>query len=305
MKKRIIITGATGLIGQHLFKKLSDRKHEIIILSTDTTKSRQLFPDAFEHIDWNELLTDRSFKSLKNIYAVIHLAGASISGKRWGNKYKETILNSRVSSTRKLLTAIKQYAEKPEVFISSSAVGYYGSSLTCEFDESSAAGNGFLADVCKQWEVEASKAAELNMRYVAIRTGIVLAKDGGALPKMILPYKLCIGGPIGSGEQWMSWIHIDDLTNIYIEALENPELTGALNATSPYPVIMNDFSNILGKVLKRPAFFRVPSFILKTLLGEASSIILEGQKVLPLKLKTGNFHFRFSNLENAVNDLLL
>ncbi len=305
MNKRIIITGATGLIGQHLYKKLSEKEYEIIILSTDTTKSKQLFPKANEHINWNVLLTDDGLKSLKNIFAVIHLAGASISGKRWSNKYKKTILNSRVSTTRELLSAFKKCVEKPEVFVSSSAIGYYGSSLTDEFDESSAAGKGFLADVCKQWETEAAKAVDLKMRYVGIRTGIVLANDGGALSKMILPYKLFIGGPIGSAKQWMSWIHIEDLINIYIEALENPELSGAINAASPNPVRMNEFSKTLGKILKRPAFFKVPSFIMKALLGEASSIILEGQKVLPLKLKTGNFHFRFSNLENAVNDLLL
>ncbi len=305
MKKRIIITGATGLIGQHLFKKLTEKEYEIIILSTDTTKSMQLFPEAYEHISWNVLLTDNFLKSLENIYAVIHLAGASISGKRWSNKYKKIILNSRVYTTRKLLNAIKECNEKPEVLISSSAIGYYGSSLTDEFDESSEAGKGFLADVCKQWETEAAKAIDLKMRYVGIRTGIVLANDGGALSKMILPYKLFIGGPIGSGKQWMSWIHIEDLINIYIEALENTELSGAINATSPNPVIMNEFAKVVGKVLNRPAYFKVPSFLMKILLGEASSIILEGQKVLPLKIKTGNFHFRFPNLENAANDLLL
>ncbi|RJP71426.1 MAG: TIGR01777 family protein [Ignavibacteriales bacterium] len=305
MKKRIIITGATGLIGQHLFKKLSEKEYEIIILSTDTTKAMQLFPEAHEHINWNSLLTDNFLKSLKNIYAVIHLAGASISGKRWSNKYKKIILNSRVNTTRKLLNAIKECNEKPEVFISSSAIGYYGSSLTGEFDESSEAGKGFLADVCKQWETEATKAVDLKMRYVCVRTGIVLANDGGALSKMTLPYKLFIGGPIGSGKQWMSWIHIEDLINIYIEALENPELSEAINATSPNPVKMNEFAKTIGKVLNRPAYFKVPSFVMKMLLGEASSIVLEGQKVLPLKIKTGNFHFRFPNLENAANDLLL
>ncbi len=303
MNKRIIITGATGLIGRNIFRKLIEKNFDLIIFTTDTKKSKEMFPEAIEYVKWNMSLTDDWSKNLNNIHAVIHLSGAPISGKRWSSKYKERILSSRIFTTRQLVTAFKQCKEKPKVFISSSAVGYYGSSLNNEFIESSPAGKGFLADVCKQWEDETAKAEILGIRRVNIRTGIVLAKDGGALPKMIFPYKLFLGGPIGTGRQWMSWIHIADLVNIFVEAIENENLSGAVNATAPNPVTMNKFAKTLGSILNKPKFFKVPSFVMKALLGEAASIILEGQKVLPKKLLDGNFNFQFSDVECSLKDI--
>jgi uncharacterized protein (TIGR01777 family) len=193
---------------------------------------------------------------------------------------------------------------KPEVFISASAIGYYGNRGDEILTENSSAGNDFLADVCKVWETESAKVEESGVRNVRVRTGIVLIPEDGALKQMLIPYKLFIGGPLGNGNQWMSWLHIDDMIQIYLYALDNKEINGAVNAVSPNPVMMKEFAKTLGKVLKRPSILPVPQFILRLVVGEAASVVTASQKVSADKLLTAEYKFRFNTLSEALKDFL-
>lgn len=303
MKKRIILTGATGLVGKSLVKKLS-AEYEIFIFSRSAEKAKQVFPEL-ECIEYNYLLPEQWQKYLEGAFAIIHLAGENVASGRWTKYRKQKIYNSRIVSTANFVKAMNSCKQKPGVFITSSATGYYGYSETGTFTEDSLAGKGFLADVCTDWEKFASKNLSADIRHVAIRTGIVLDKNEGALAKMIPPYKLFIGGPIGTGKQWMSWIHLEDLTGIYIAALKNPEIVGPVNGTAPNPVQMKEFAKTLGGVLNRPSMFPVPGFVLKVLMGEAAEIALEGARVLPKKILEAGFNFRYPHLQPALEEIII
>jgi len=225
-------------------------------------------------------------------------------GKRWSSSYKDLIRRSRLDTTRLLLDCIKETESGTESFISASAIGYYPRSDSEVFDEDSPPGDSFLSGITKDWEDEVKKAAAQGIREVRIRMGVVLDKSGGALKRMLLPFRLFAGGPIGSGSQWFSWVHADDVVNLYIRAIEDKNIFGAINAVSPNPVIMNDFAKTLGKVMKRPAFFRVPEFVLKLILGEASIEVLTGAKIYPKRTIELGFKFEYENLSNALKDLL-
>lgn len=303
MIKKIIVTGATGSIGKKLCKELIKRGDEVTIFTRNPAQAKSIIEGAKEYIKWNYETPEEWNNYLNGKDAVIHLAGVSIAGRRWNSIYKKLIFDSRIISTRNLVKAFEEVEQKPAIFISASAVGYYGNAEDDIVTESSKCGNDFLSQVCKAWELESEKVESFGTRRISIRTGIVLSSNG-TLKKMLLPYKLFIGGPIGSGKQWFPWIHIDDLIRIYLYALDNPGISGIINASSPNPVTMNEFTNTLGKILHRPSLFRVPIFALRVAIGEAAESVVASQKAIPEKLLESGFKFKFENVEGALKNIL-
>lgn len=304
MSKRIIITGATGLIGKKLANALIDRGDEVIVFSRDAEKAKSIFPKAIDCVEWNYRNPDSWKSKLENADAVIHLAGINLFSKRWNDDFKKAVLESREVSTKNLVEAIKSCANKPEVFISASGIGYYGDCGETVLDENSPKGNDFLADVCEVWESESRNIGEYGIRNVQIRTGLVLSPEDGALKQMLPAFKFFIGGPLGNGKQWSSWLHIDDIVGIYLQALDNQQLQGAINAASPNPVRMKEFAKTLGKVLKRPTLFPVPQFALKIVVGEAAEVVTASQRIDANKILDSGYKFKFDKLELALKDLL-
>ncbi|MEY2985121.1 MAG: Cell division inhibitor, partial [Cyanobacteriota bacterium] len=289
--------------GHQLVPYLHQAGHHLTLLVRDRLKADRLFPpsafpnltaiayDATTSGDWQEQLEGQD--------AVINLAGAPIS-ERWTPQYKKAILTSRQVGTEKLVEAIAKAQDKPRVMISGSAIGYYGTSETETFTETSPAGDDFLAEVCQAWEAAAQPVQALGVRLVIFRIGIVLGADGGALGKMLPPFKLFAGGPLGSGDQWFSWIDRDDLVRLIDLALTESTVQGTFNATAPQPVRMQDFCQTLGQVLGRPSWLPVPDIALELLLGEAAKLVLEGQQVLPQALATTNFEFQYPTLATSL-----
>lgn len=303
--KKIIITGATGLIGRKLSHKLSEAGYQIIVFSRNASSAKNILQKEFTYIDWDYHKSDNWIESISSADAIVHLAGINLFSKRWNQKFKEEILASRKETTKVLVDAIKLSERKPEVFVSASGVGYYGDCGDKLLDENSPAGNDFLAEVCKVWESEAAEVQRAGVRRVSVRTGIVLSKEDGALKKMLLPFKLFIGGPLGNGKQWFPWIHIDDIVGIYCHAIENQNLSGAVNAASPNICTMKEFARTFGKVLHRPSLFPVPEFALKIAIGEAGKVVLMSQRVEVKKILDSGYRFKFEKLEEALRNLLL
>ena len=303
MSKRIVITGASGLIGTNLSRALINRGNNVYIFTRNVNKTKSIIHDAAGYIGWDYKKPDKWAEHLNGKDAVIHLAGANISGRRWSSNYKETILKSRQLSTGNLADVICSLPEKPECFICASGVNYYGNSGNKSLTEKEEPGNDFLANVCKIWENEAKKVEEKGVRRISIRTGVVLTPEEGALKKMLITFKLFIGGPLGSGHQWFPWIHLDDIVNIYIFLLNNYNINGAFNASSPTPVTMNEFAKTLGKIMNRPSFFKVPEFALKLAAGEIADVITASLKVIPERLLEQGYKFKFENLKDALADL--
>lgn len=302
MSKKIIITGATGLIGTKLSERLISKGDEIIVFTRSISKARELIPKASAYVNWDYNDINSFQKYLEGIDAVIHLAGANLAAERWTSNYKKIIYKSRIKSTNALVEAIKIGATKPEVFICASAVGYYGNKGDEIINENSPMGNDFLALLCCDWENAANPVKRHNIRLVQIRTGVVLSKDEGMLGKMITPFKYFIGGPLGSGKQWVPWISLDDMISIYTFVLEN-EIEGAVNAASPIPVRMTEFAKLLGKKLNRPSYLKAPKFGIKLVVGEIADSILFSQRVIPQKIISAGYKFKFEKLESAFDDL--
>ncbi len=295
---RALITGGTGFVGQHLTKRLP----RPIIAGRNVEKTKNLFPDS-EVRKWDgSQNADPSF--LDGVDTIYHLAGESIFHGRWDTAKKERIRTSRIEGTRHLVDFIAKAENRPMTLICSSAVGYYGSRGDEKLTESSAPGDDFLAKVCLDWEQEALRAEEYGVRVVLIRTGVVLGDDGGALAQMLLPFKLGLGGRLGNGRQYMSWIHIDDLTAIMLYAKENTNLRGPVNAVAPTPVTNSEFTHALAATLHRPAFLPVPGFALKVVLGEFADVLLGSQRVIPEALQQTNYTYTFPQIEVALKNLL-
>ena len=303
---KVAITGATGFVGSRLVEKLNAARDQIIVLTRNPSKARRVFPASnfpnVEAVEYNAQSAGSWQESLSGCDGVVNLAGEPIS-ERWTPEHKKAILESRQKITKTLVEAIEQANPRPSVLVNASAVGYYGTSETATFDETSPSGNDFLAQVCQTWETEAQKVKEAGVRLAIIRIGIVLG-NGGALAKMIGPYQFFAGGPIGSGRQWLSWIHRDDLVNLIIEALKRPELEGAFNATAPNPARMEQFSQTLGNVMSRPSWLPVPGFALDLLLGEGAKVVLEGQQVLPKKPQSVGFQYQYPELKSALTEIV-
>ncbi len=299
---KIAIAGATGFVGSRLVEKLYTDDHQILIFTRDAEFARQIFADRtypnLEIITYTPEISGNWQKSIAGCDAVINLAGTPIADQRWTPTRKELIKTSRQVTTNKIVEAINQADPRPAVLINGSAIGYYGTSDTATFDENSEAGQDFLAEVCQAWEQEV--AGLTNTRSVIIRTGIVVGPKGGAVGKMLLPFQLFMGGPIGSGKQWLSWIHRDDLVNLIIFALHNTAVSGVVNGTAPQPVTMGEFCQVLGQTMQRPSWLPVPNFALKLLLGEGATVVLDGQKVLPNRTLNLGFQYEYPDLKSAL-----
>jgi len=298
---RIVVTGATGFIGQSLVQRLAADGHEVHIL---IRKPRTGLPPQIPYSIWDAQENDPPPAALNGAEAVIHLAGEPVT-QRWTQAVKRSIRSSRVGGTQRLISALSQLNSFPRVLIAGSAIGYYGSRSDEVLTEASAPGKGFLAEVCEEWESAANLGLALNMRVVRLRTGIVLGREGGALARMLPAFRAGAGGRLGSGEQWMSWIHLQDLISLIIQALTNEKLTGAINAVAPAPVRNSDFTHALAGELRRPAIFPAPMFLLRLLFGEMAAAVLEAsQRVLPVAAEKAGFDFRYTELGPALRDLL-
>jgi len=295
----IAITGASGFIGRRLMKALAGGDHKLRVLSRHAGTN---LPPGVQLYVWDAMKGPPPEESLDGVDAVIHLAGEPIA-QRWNDEVKQKIRESRTTGTGNLVRALSTARQRPAVLVCGSAIGYYGSRGEEVLTESSAPGSGFMADVCVAWEKEADLAESLGIRLVKLRTGIVLGANGGALAKMIPPFKAGMGGKLGHGDQWMSWIHLDDLVGIVQRAIENP-LRGPVNGTSPNPVTNADFTKALGHSLSRPAVVPMPAFSLKLLFGEMSDILLASQRVLPKAAEAAGYTFKYPGLEQALANIL-
>ncbi len=296
---KILVSGASGLVGKHLIPTLLAKGHEIHRLVRKT-------PISSDEIQWNAEtgFSETEQAKLENSVAVVHLAGDNVASENWSDEKKRKIKESRTIGTRVLVDALKKLQNPPKHFISASAIGFYGNRGNEILNEESAKGEGFLPEVCAAWEDEIVKA-EAFARVAFLRIGVVLAKDGGALEKMLTPFKFGVGGTIGSGKQYMSWIALDDLIRMIHFVLENENLRGAFNAVAPNAVSNAEFTKTLGTVLSRPTFLPVPEFAVKTLFGEmGETLLLEGARVVPQKLQNAGFEFDFPNLEDAMKHAL-
>ncbi len=296
---KIAVTGATGLIGTALSERLHKQGNEIIAISR-----RKNLSSPYSVVHWNVERGELDTSALEGIDAVVHLAGETIA-ERWSARKKALIRSSRVEGTKLLVEGLKSLSKKPSVLVSSSAIGFYGNRGDEELDESAAPGTGYLPEVCQDWEAEAARADKLGMRVVRMRGGIVLSTKGGALAKMLLPFKLGLGGPVGSGRQWMSWIHIDDVVGGYHFALHQPEFHGVANLNAPRPARNREFTKALGRAVSRPALLPAPGFALKLVFGEmAQDLLLDGQRVLPRHLEQAGFKFQYPGLDEALRDII-
>ncbi|NEO68123.1 TIGR01777 family oxidoreductase [Moorena sp. SIO3H5] len=299
---KVAITGATGFVGSRLVERLQEEGHQPLILTRDSAKARKQFPNI-ETIAYTPTESGDWQNAIAGCDGVVHLAGAPIAEERWTPARKQEILNSRQLGTQKIVEAIALADPKPTVLVNASAIGYYGTSETVTFDETSPAGDDFLAEVCQAWEGEAQKVKEADVRLVIVRIGIVLG-NGGALAKMIPPFQMFAGGPIGTGRQWFSWIHRDDLVNLIIAALTRPDMEGIFNATAPNPVLMSELCKAIGDVLNRPSWLPVPSVALEALLGEGAIVVLEGQQVLPKRTTSYGWEYQYPTVKQALIDIL-
>ncbi|SMO42128.1 TIGR01777 family oxidoreductase [Gracilimonas mengyeensis] len=296
----ILISGGTGFIGQELRTLLLKQGHDLVILTRSPEKYKDESAKNQRFVSWDDNLPGL----MNDVDAVVNLAGENIFALRWTPEKKERILNSRIKTTRTLVEAMKEAGDKPVAFVSSSGANVYGDRGDEVLDENEPPADDFLADVCIQWEQEAEKATEFGVRVANPRTGVVLEKEGGALEKMLLPFRMGVGGPIGPGTQYMSWIHRTDLCRSIIFAIENEEMQGPYNACAPNPVTMNEFSKTLAATLNRPAIFKVPEFIIETALGEVSKLVIDSVRMQPKKLQVAGFDFQFEELEEALADIV-
>lgn len=297
---RILVTGASGLIGSALCRSAEMRGDEIIRASRKAATGKG-------NVRWDPEsgFDDAAHELLEGLDAVVHLAGESVSGLRWSEEKKKAIRDSRVKGTRSVVNAIAKLKRKPAVFVSASAIGYYGDRGDEELTEASPPGDTFLAEVCVEWETQSRRAEDLGVRTVLLRNGIVLSKDGGALATMLLPFKLGLGGVIGSGRQWMSWISLADVVSIMEFVIASEAIRGAVNVVSPNPVRNEEFTKILGEVLYRPTFLPVPEFAVHMLLGEmGDALLLDSTRVIPKRLLDAGYEFKFPDLKAALENAL-
>jgi len=293
----ILITGGTGFIGSELCSHLLTKRHTLVVKSRhpEVVKGNMRGISSL-----NQLTAEESFD------AVINLAGEPIADKRWSIAQKKRISQSRLNTTQELIEYFNAAAHKPSLFISGSAIGYYGVGSTDEaVDETGSGDDSFSSSLCAEWEASALQAESLGIRTCLLRTGIVLGKDGGALKKMIMPFKLGLGGRMGSGRQWMSWIHLQDLIGIIDYCINHETITGPINGTAPYPVTNAAFTEALGKALHRPTLLRMPAEIVRLLMGEMGmELLLAGKFVLPAKIEKAKFKFKYEHLDEAFSDIL-
>jgi uncharacterized protein len=304
---KVAITGATGFVGSRLVERLQAEGHQVVVLSRDAAKAQQAFPaSAFPQVAvvaYTPMASGTWQQAIAGCDAVVNLAGEPLAEQRWTPEHKQRVLDSRQIGTQKIVEAIAQMTPKPQVLVSASAIGYYGTSETATFDETSAPGQDFLAEVCKNWEAAAVPVQAEGVRLVILRIGIVLGM-GGAIAKMLPAFKLFAGGPIGTGRQWFSWIHREDLVSLIIRAVTDSAMTGTYNATAPNPVRMADFCQQLGTAMQRPSWLPVPAFALEVLLGDGAQVVLEGQEVRPQRVLAAGFEYQYPDVPEAIAKVL-
>jgi uncharacterized protein (TIGR01777 family) len=305
---RVFITGGTGLIGGRLVEHLLARGDIPILLTRRPDSARKRWGERCTVIVGDPTQPGEWMPSVRECDAVVNLAGENLFGHRWNATFKETLRSSRIQATANVVQALAREPRRadgtPKVLVNGSAIGIYGPQADAELDETSPPAADFLAQLCRDWENAAEAATGAGVRVVCLRTGIVLAADGGALPQMLPPFRMFVGGPVGSGRQFMSWIHQEDESGLILHALDNMHASGAVNATAPQPVTNRDFSRTLGRVLHRPSFLPMPAFALRVLIGEAAYVISTGQRVLPTRALQLGYVFKFPGLESTLRDLL-
>lgn len=299
---KIAVTGGTGFIGSRLVERLQAEGHQVLLLVRNVQSAQKQFPTA-EVVAYQPKASGNWQQLIAGCDGVVNLAGEPIAN-RWTENSKAEILDSRAVGTAKIVEAIAQANPKPSVLVNASAVGYYGTSQTATFVESSDPGTDFLAKVCQAWEAEAEKVKVSGTRLVIVRTGIVLGPGGGVLARMMFPFQLFAGGPLGDGKQWVSWIHREDLVSLILKALTDSSVSGVLNGTAPNPVSMGELCQELGNIIQRPSWLPVPGFALELLLGEAAKLVLEGQNVKPQKTEAIGFQFQYPTVKAALSQIL-
>ena len=300
----ILVAGATGLIGRRLVQRLIEAGNNVVVLTRNPRKGIGLGSALLRLVQWDARTPGEWYAELDGSDAVINLSGESIGQKRWTPDQKSRILSSRIDATNAIVGAIGAAARKPRVLINASAVGYYGDAGDDELLESHPSGSDFLADVCRQWESAAHAAEEFGVRVVLPRSAVVLDAHAGALKRLLLPFRLFIGGPLGRGNQWFPWIHLEDEVGALQFALQNTAVTGPVNVVAPDLVTMREFCSTLGKALARPSWAPVPELLLKIVLGEMSDMVLKGQRAIPRRLLDAGYRFKFPRLDEALADLL-
>ena len=298
--QKIMISGGTGFIGRAVVAALAARGDAVTVLTRDPARARSALPSGIHFEAW--ATNGAGVSSISGTDAVIHLAGEQAVGKRWTEHVKREILESRVRSTETLVRAMEAAEHRPSVFVCASAVGYYGARGDESLDESALPGSDFLARVTTEWEAAASRAEAFGVRVVRARLGIVLGRGGGALVEMIRPFKLFVGGPIATGDQVVSWVHLDDVVGVLLRAVDDAQVRGPLNVTAPNAVTNTELSHVIGKVLRRPSALRVPEAALRLAFGEGATPLVTGQRAVPAALMRLGYAFRYARVEEAVRD---
>ncbi|MFO0585898.1 MAG: TIGR01777 family oxidoreductase [Polyangiaceae bacterium] len=302
--KTILITGGSGFLGRRISEELIGRGDRVTVLSRDAAKTRGKVPPGVRTAGWTPTREGPWYDEVENVDAVVHLAGEVVA-QRWTEQKRKEIVESRVGSTDRLVEAIGRAKHRPKVLVSASAIGFYGAHDPGEtLDENSPRGSGFLAELVEKWEASAKKAEEHGVRVVNLRIGVVFGKGGGALEKMLPAFRFFVGGPIGSGDQFYSWVHIDDIAGLAIEAIDDERYAGPINATSPYPATAGEVAKTIGATLNRPSFFKVPKAIVSVLMGEAAEVVTESQRVLPKRAIELGYEFRYARLQPALEQIL-
>jgi len=302
---RIIVTGATGFIGKALCFRLLEEKYDVVALSRSKEKGEKIFGTDATVVEWDGKSSEVWQDYANGAYAVVNLAGENIGSGRWTPKRKQSILQSRLDAGRAIVEAAKSVEKKPRVIIQASAIGYYGSRGDEIIDESSSPGESFLVEVVKKWEQSTQGVESLKIRRVIVRSSIVLGKKGGVFLRLVKPFRLFVGGHLGSGKQWFSWIHLKDEVKAILFLIEREDLSGVFNLTAPHQLIQKDFFHILGKIMKRPSWFPVPGFVLRLIFGEmAKDTLLSGQRVAPRRLLEAGYRFLYPQAELAIKEIL-
>jgi uncharacterized protein (TIGR01777 family) len=302
---KVIITGATGFIGKALCFRLEREGYQVVALSRNPERGQRLFGPKISVAKWDGANSSEWLEYANGAFAVINLAGENIGSGRWTRRRKQAILQSRLDAGKAVVEAVESASVKPRVVVQASAVGFYGSRANDSIDESFSPGKGFLAEVAREWEQSTQEVESFGVRRIVIRSGVVLGAEGGALLRLLKPFRLFAGGPLGGGRQWFSWIHIEDEINAILFLLKREDLKGIFNLSAPHPLRQKDLARLLGKIVRRPSWFPAPGFMLRAILGEmAEEMLLVSQRVTPKRLLDAGYRFLYPEAERALRDIL-